>query len=197
MASAPATGLPGPGFSLPMAYYYSPFRKKYTPKKTGVCPFCDRESLTTQIIANQDNILIENDQYLWAINAWPKFEGHTLIVPKRHYTKLIEETDEEILSRHRLMTFAESALGRLFPGSGVEVFLQTGPGSASSVEHIHWHLVPAHPDDQLRSFEKLGHFYTTEKEQEKIVLFPLTIQKSPEELRAALAKVIASDRLSA
>lgn len=178
-----------------MAYYYSPFRKSYTPKQRDGCPFCNVDNLADQTIANQQNILIENAHYAWMINAFPKFEGHTMIVPKRHYTHLVDETDEEILARHRLIHFAEPILRRLFPGSGMEIFLQTGPGSESSVEHIHWHMVPAHPDDPLRSFEKLGHFYTKEKDREKVILFPLTIQKSPQELRAALAKVLGDDRL--
>lgn len=169
-----------------MAYYFSPFRKKYT-KNIDTCPFCDPKIIATQCIRNQQNKIIENDSYYWMVNRFPKFEGHTILVSKRHISELGKERRKEIIDREKLMVLAADVLHAVFPGSGIELFLQTGEGSQSSVSHLHWHVVPASPQDPFRSFEKLGHFYTTEPGQERLLVFPTKIRYSPKVLLKKLS----------
>ena len=169
-----------------MAYYYSPFRKGYGKHHSGDCVFCDTKHIAKQGIRTKAGKVIENESYLWVINAFPKFEGHTMVVPKRHMVNLGEETAQEIVDREELIIYAAKVLQKAFPRSGIEVFLQTGVGSASSVAHLHWHVVPASHDDHLRSFEKLGHFYTIEPGKERVVVFPMEIKQSPTQLISKL-----------
>lgn len=171
-----------------MGYFYSPFRKSYQPEAASVCPFCAEDILLAQTVKDQSGALIQNEHYRWVVNAYPKFAGHTMLVPTTHLTALADETEAAVLARHRLLVRVLPILERAFPHTGIEYFLQTGDQSASSVAHLHWHIVPAHPDDELRSFEKLGHFYTTEPTQEKVVLFPKRITMSPDELLTHLTK---------
>lgn len=164
-----------------MGYFYSPFRAAYQKPSTG-CPFCDPETMRAQTICDHKDTPFANDHYRWVVNSYPKFEGHTMLVPQAHLTTLASETEAALLARHELLQQALPVLQRAYPDCGLEYFLQTGPGSASSVAHLHWHLVPAYPNDELRSFEKLGHFYTTEPDEEKVVIFPKRITMSPDEL---------------
>lgn len=145
--------------------------------------------MAAQTIKSADGTIYENAHYRFIVNMFPKFEGHTMLVPKAHITAITTESAEALLARQELLVAATSLLGRAFPDCGIELFLQTGPGSASSVTHLHWHLVPASPTDELRSFEKLGHFYTTKPDEEKVVLFPKTITMSPESLLAFLTTI--------
>lgn len=190
------TGCGTPGYDLNapdrMAYYYSPFRSTYAPQDTAGCAFCDTERMAAQGIRS-GSTYIENDSYRWIVNAFPKFEGHTLLVPKRHVTQLGTETPEEARDRESLLAEAAAVLGCAFPSHGIEVFLQTGTGSASSIAHLHWHVLPASPEDPLRSFEKLGHFYTITPGEERIVVFPLEMQRSPDQLLTFLSHT-ASER---
>lgn len=172
-------------------YSYSPFRNNYEPKvDSNTCNFCIPELMEEQGICNGAGEIIENEHYRWTINTYPKFDGHTMIIPKRHITNLKEETSEEVLARQELLITASDALLKVFPGAGIEIFLQTGTGSAGSVKHLHWHLVPADPADPLRSFEKLGHFYTTKQDEEKVVLFPIPIKLVDKDLQMAIAKIL-------
>lgn len=170
-----------------MAYYYSPFRKTYDKKQTG-CPFCDVSTVASQCITTANGNIVENNSYRWLINVYPKFEGHTMIVPKRHITKIGEESVQEVIDREELITYAAQVLQKAFSGSGIEVFVQTGAGSSSSVQHLHWHVLPASETDILRSFDKLGHFYTIEPGKEKVLIFPHIISKSPLQLQKFLGK---------
>ena len=175
-----------------MAYYYSPFRNTYNKDRAARpgCVFCDPTVLAGGGVRRADGTVVENEHYLWIINSFPKFEGHTLIVPKRHVTELGDETPAEVAAREELVVLASRALQTLYPGAGVEVFLQTGPGSESSVSHLHWHVTPAQPDDPLRGFDKLGQFFTIEPDKERVIIFPVPIKLAQDELLAALAKVL-------
>jgi diadenosine tetraphosphate (Ap4A) HIT family hydrolase len=174
-----------------MAYYYSPFRNQYAPDtQEKSCVFCSPEIKNAQAVRNAAGEIIENEHFVWQVNFFPKFEGHTLIVPKRHLTSVYEETPAEAVSKNELIKIAAAAMEKLYPGSGLEFFLQTGKGSRSSVKHLHWHLVPAFPDDTLRGLEKIGQFYTTKKDEEKIIVFPVEIKKAKEELQKALSQVL-------
>ncbi len=174
-----------------MVYYYSPFRKNYVKKgNNNCCSFCDVVNIKKQVIVNNKGVEIKNKSYLWVVNFFPKFEGHTMIIPKRHMVSIDKETDEEALDRKRIICFAVKQLKKIYPKCGFEIFLQYGLGSSSSVKHLHWHIAPARLDDKLRSFEKLGHFYTTKKGEKKILIFPIKIKTSPEQLMSILSQTI-------
>jgi diadenosine tetraphosphate (Ap4A) HIT family hydrolase len=172
-----------------MSYFYSPWRKKYVAKKNSAdCPFCDRRKMDDQSVKYSNGTIVENSHYRWIVNFYPKFEGHTMIVPKKHVTTIGEEKIGAIKDREALITLAAKTLQSLYPTAGIEVFLQSGAGSEASITHLHWHVVPASSTDPLRSFDKLGHFYTIKKDQAKILVFPIKIRKARQSLLTALAK---------
>lgn len=98
-----------------------------------------------------------------------------MLVPKRHIVDIKDETSEEIVARHTLLIEAHQALTNSFGETGFEVFLQTGPGSLSSIKHLHWHLIPTTPQKDSLSLAKSGYFWTTKPTEEKIVLQPTEI----------------------
>lgn len=173
-------------------YYYSPFRNAYSKPREG-CPFCDQDNLASQTIRRGETH-IENEHYTWLFNKYPKFEGHTLVVPKRHVTKIGEESPAEVAAREEMIALAAQTLRALYPGAGVEIFLQTGEGSESSIPHLHWHVVPALPDDPIRGFDKLGQFFTPQEGTERVIVFPVPIRLAGIELAQALGDVLAQER---
>ena len=174
-----------------MIYCYSPFRKNYVKNSDqNYCPFCDLDNIKKQIIVNKKELEIKNKSYCWAINFFPKFDGHTIIIPKRHIVSIEEETDKETIDRKKIICFATKQLEKIYPKCGFEIFLQYGQGSSSSVKHLHWHIIPANTNDRLRSFEKLGYFYTTKKDEKKILISPAEIKTSPKQLMNILSQSI-------
>ena len=174
-----------------MAYYYSPFRNNYGKKKTpSGCPFCDKQAMLDQSIKYPDGTIAENKSYRWIVNIFPKFEGHTMVVPKKHITHLGTETIREIRDRDELISLAAETLTKLYKDAGIEIFIQTGTSSESSVQHLHWHVVPSQKNDPLRGFDKLGHFFTIEKDKPRIIVFPVPIQKARQTLLRALSKTL-------
>jgi len=174
-----------------MAYYYSPFRNSYNGKRSDPgCVFCDDSKMSEQVVRYPDGSAVENEHYRWVINQYPKFEGHTMVVPKKHLLDLAQESRRSLWSREKMIRLAASTLQDLYPGSGVEIFLQTGVGSEGSVDHLHWHVVPAQPSDPLRSFDKLGQFYTVEADQPRLLIFPIEIKWAQKSLLKQLTKTL-------
>ncbi|MCL5666256.1 MAG: HIT domain-containing protein [Patescibacteria group bacterium] len=173
-----------------MDYYYSPFRKGYNKEANKECPFCNLEIVQTQGIKSRAGKLVENEHYFWTVSWFPRMEGQTMVVPKRHLLKLEDETEQEVLARHELVCKAAEALKKIYPGAGIEIFLQTGEGSASTVSHLHWHVVPALPGSQIKGIEKLGRFTAKEEGEERLVLFPIPIKLAREGLQKALAEAL-------
>lgn len=182
-----------------MAYYYSPFRKQYDKKEKKTssdgCVFCNFDKVKQQAVINAGGQIIENSHYVWLVNYFPRHEGHTLLIPKKHVVGIGEESPDQVFAREQLFAFASKMLRKLYPGAGIEIFNQTGEGSLASIEHLHWHIVPAQPSDPLRSFEKLGHFYTVDEKEEKVIVFPVEIEKACEGLQRELADVIGMETL--
>ncbi len=179
-----------------MAYYFSPFRAAYDKEKsTEGCVFCDPEMIKQDNVRSLEGVLVENRHYDWLVNRYPRSEGHTLVIPKRHLLLLEDETPEEVQDRHELICYASKILKLLYPGSGTEIFLQTGAASEGTVRHLHWHVVPAMPSDQLRGWAKLGYFVTSKEQEEKVVMFPIQIKLAREELQVALAPLIQANPL--
>lgn len=170
-------------------YYYSPFRKTYSSEpEENECVFCS-QVVRDRTLESKAGVKYENDAWFWVVNQFPKFEGHTLLVPKRHIDHLEDETPEESALRQQLFAEVVTTIKKAFPEHGIEYFAQNGRGSQSTINHIHWHLVPASPDDELRSFEKLGHFYTTEPEKEKVLIYPIEISMGPDALTELITNI--------
>lgn len=191
---------------LYMPYYYSPFRKDYDKKnnsknlskpkdKKYKSIFCDPDIINSQGVFDINGKLIENEHYYWLINWYPRTEGHTMIIPKRYITEHSEESEEEILARHSLMVYAIDIMKKAFDTDATEIFNQRGRESYSSVDHLHWHLVPVRKNDPLwngsfHNMEKMGYFYTDTKDKQKVVMFPIEIQYAQTKLQELLAKTI-------
>ena len=77
----------------------------------------------------------------------PLSRGHTLVVPTRHVTDLLEGGAEVL---HEVAPLVEEVarllVGRLGAG-GLNLFQSTGEAAGQEVPHFHVHLVPRWRDD--------------------------------------------------
>ncbi len=177
-----------------MPYYYSPFRKEYDKvnrpenRSSRPCVFCNQEKMSQDMLRNHHNIPVENEHYFWIVNWYPRAEAHTMLIPKRHIINIQDETDEEVLARNLLLKQITTILQNTFSDTGIEVFFQTGKGSLSSVEHLHWHIIPTLPQHSLPGLEKFGYFYTTEPDTKKIITTPVDIKIARKGLMKLISK---------
>ena len=99
------------------------------------CIFCK--------IANKEipgKILYEDDLCLVIMDAYPHVDGHSLIIPKKHYTDY-QELDDKIITHifHVAQTEGKRIMERL---SAKSLTLLINYGEDQMVKHFHLHLLP-------------------------------------------------------
>jgi histidine triad (HIT) family protein len=115
------------------------------------CIFC-------QIVNNEAprTAIFENEHVLAFAPLHPVVEGHTLVIPKAHYENIFD-VDEKALTEVILATNSLSKiLAKQYGATGVNILNASGKDAQQSVFHIHFHIVPRHPDDGLDMWIKQG-----------------------------------------
>ncbi len=105
----------------------------------GGCVFCNEEI--------ERNQFYESENFRVIYNIAPILPGHTLIIPKTHYSSFLElsrELREELINlSHKV---AEILL-KIFKCGGFDLTLQDGEVAGQTVLHLHLHLIPRKEGD--------------------------------------------------
>ena len=91
---------------------------------------------------------VYEDEYSYAfLDIKPINPGHTLLVPKKHYTN-IYETPDELLSKLAPIIKKLSIAGKKAVGAdGMIVSMNNEPAAGQVVFHSHIHIVPRFQND--------------------------------------------------
>ncbi len=111
------------------------FRDQDFSERIDNCPFC-------LYLKNKYNI-IENDESFAVNDKYPVTEGHTLIIPKRHFSNYFEITERELVSANRLINIRKKELSEYDESiSGYNIGVNSGETAGQSINHCHIHLIP-------------------------------------------------------
>jgi len=126
---------------------------------TDECIFC--KIVKGEIPCNKVG---ENDDFLCFLDISPISVGHALIVPKQHFTNLLDFPVGLDLS---FFSFAKEMAGKIVKAVGADGFnlgMNNGRAAGQIVFHQHTHLIPRFDDDGLSSWP---HADASAKELEK------------------------------
>ena len=91
----------------------------------------------------------EDQDILAFLDINPTSHGHTLVVPKKHFTNF-EEISEDILQKTILVV---KKVGKSVKDNldvvGYNVCENNDPGANQIIPHIHFHIIPRYQDDHL------------------------------------------------
>lgn len=89
----------------------------------------------------------EDEAVLAFLDIAPVSDGHTLVIPKRHYTRVHECPPEilaEVASRvGRIAKAVKAAVG----ADGYNVLCNNGKAAGQAVDHLHLHVIPRKAGD--------------------------------------------------
>jgi histidine triad (HIT) family protein len=91
----------------------------------------------------------ESDRALAFLDIHPIRTGHTLVIPKAHAVDLTSITDADWAAVAGLSARVLNILRRRLGTTGENLFVASGPGSEQTVPHLHVHIVPRTPGDDL------------------------------------------------
>lgn len=86
-------------------------------------------------------------------NIAPALPGHSLIIPKMHFTSLMDLNSGELFEFFDTARFALRILMKAFNTDAFDFSIQEKPEAGQTIEHLHLHIVPRmkgdlkHPGD--------------------------------------------------
>ncbi|MFY9301127.1 MAG: HIT domain-containing protein [Candidatus Nitrosotenuis sp.] len=115
------------------------------------CIFC--KIVSGQIKART---VMETENSLAFLDAFPLTKGHTLVIPKKHYEKIqqMPQRDNADLFEtvHRVIAKVDALTGATL------IAIHNGKNAGQEIPHVHVHLIPRSQDDSAsavhRMFEK-------------------------------------------
>lgn len=105
------------------------------------CIFC---SLPQQVI------IAENDLAVAIYDKYPVNPGHTLIIPRRHYSSYFDITETELLALHRLILDVKRILDTNYKPDGYNIGVNVGGCAGQVIWHVHLHVIPRFEGDSPR-----------------------------------------------
>lgn len=107
------------------------------------CVFCD-------IVARKASahIVYEDDDLIAFLDNHPISEGHTLVVPKRHYARLREMPRKEAMQLFGKVHELNDIVATKMAAQGAHISVNDGKAAHQIVPHIHVHIIPRKIGDQ-------------------------------------------------
>jgi len=102
------------------------------------------------------SVVYEDNDFIALMDTFPLSEGHCLVIPKNHVTRLDELRAKE---RSRLFNIghkvikAQKKIG--YGVQGTNILINDGKAANQTVPHLHLHLIPRESGDLIRSIPKL------------------------------------------
>lgn len=101
-------------------------------------------------------------------------DGNLMIIPKRHEKNLEKLSQKEWLELHEILERTKKKLGKIFKTKDFNIGLNIGKGAGTSIDHLHWQIIPRNKKALLNSSNIFADLYV--------------ITVSPKELKRLIEK---------
>jgi histidine triad (HIT) family protein len=91
--------------------------------------------------------IYEDENVLAFLDIGPLSDGHTLVIPKKHYEKIHECPGELIAKIGEILPKVAGAVFGAIKSEGYNILCNNGRASGQLVEHIHFHIIPRNTGD--------------------------------------------------
>jgi len=115
-----------------------------SPKRDANCIFC-------KIVAGQIpcHKLYENENVLAFLDIGPLSRGHSLIIPKEHYTTIDQMPADLVSACATVLPKLSKAIITATGVAGWNVLQNNGAIAGQEVNHVHFHIIPRANGDGL------------------------------------------------
>jgi histidine triad (HIT) family protein len=92
----------------------------------------------------------EDDRTIAFLDFKPINEGHTLVVPRKHYENIHEISDEDVAYLFKTVKKVASVVKKGLNADGISIFQNNGRAAGQVVFHIHVHVIPRFGEQKMR-----------------------------------------------
>jgi histidine triad (HIT) family protein len=95
------------------------------------------------------SILYEDELSLAFLDVFPIARGHSLVIPKQHYSDLYDLTQDAGKADFNAVARTAKALRAELAPDGMNVLQSNGRAAGQTIFHFHFHIVPRWSGDKL------------------------------------------------
>jgi len=106
------------------------------------CIFCKIE-----LKKIKTNIIIENDKAMAFLDAYPLSKGHTLVIPKDHYSKIQELDENSSQSLFNILWKITNPIEKAMSVNSSTIAIHNGKEAGQEIPHVHIHIIPRESGD--------------------------------------------------
>ncbi len=109
------------------------------------CIFCKN------IVSGKDAyIFYRNERIIGFMDRFPVEEGHSLIIPVKHYENILTIEEGVYLEIQKIARYLSKALIDVFDADGINIGQNNGECARQVVMHYHLHIIPRHCENDIR-----------------------------------------------
>lgn len=115
------------------------------------CPFCKIVQGGEDSYSNQNDVVFRSDSVTAFISPqwWHTNPGHVLVVPNDHYENIYDIPDKSLASVYITVKQVALAMKEKYKCDGVSTRQHNEPAGDQTLWHLHVHVSPRHPNDNL------------------------------------------------
>jgi histidine triad (HIT) family protein len=110
--------------------------------------------------------IYEDEEVLAFLDIGPLSDGHTLVIPKQHYTRVHECPPQVLACVASVLPKVAAAVFGAMAADGYNVLCNNGRAAGQLVEHLHFHIIPRKTGDGV--FNRWPAFKYPQGKAEKI-----------------------------
>lgn len=95
------------------------------------------------------NKVFENDNFIAILDAFPANEGHTLVIPKKHYKDIFEIDEDTLKEGYAIAKKIAEALKKSLNIENINILQNNGALASQTVNHFHIHVIPRIENDKV------------------------------------------------
>ena len=93
----------------------------------------------------KSRLIMESKNSIAFLDAFPVTKGHTLVIPKTHYSKIQDMSQDDSVDLFRAVYEVVPKIDKI-TGSTL-LAIHNGKESGQEIPHVHVHLIPRQSDD--------------------------------------------------
>lgn len=97
--------------------------------------------------------IYEDNRVLVVLDVSPKSNGHSLIIPKKHYTDLYDIDDDTLMHIMNVARKIGDILEEKLHCNGITI--EQNNGIAQEVKHFHLHVIPRYKYDDITDVDEV------------------------------------------
>jgi histidine triad (HIT) family protein len=99
---------------------------------------------------------VYEDEHVAAfLDTRPLNEGHTLVIPKRHFETIYEVPDEEVAHLYKVVRRIALAVKKGVLAEGITISQHNERAAGQDIFHLHVHVIPRYEGQKLPRFEEI------------------------------------------